>query len=816
MAERLEPRNLLSGTSAAMPSAGQGSSAPAAIVQQEPGLTIIIYTAPFDGDQHEAIGIAEGDNDTSINGTFSFTYNGSDEAPTNIGTYNVVATFTSADPNYSNGTAQSTFSITPAAPKITVTGGTFPFDFNSHPASATAIGVDGVTPVAGSFSFTYNGSSNPPVNPGSYPVVATFTSSDANYANATGSGTIVIPDPTIPGGVTVTGASATSVDVSWNSVLEPSGGTPTYNVYERIFHPGHGGGRGGIVPSYYTYNLVASGSTATSAIISGLAPAPTGGTAPGHSYVVTSVLNGVESARSGAATGAPLFAPSFGFYLIGGALWSGSPPLNVTVGQTQQLTIQTYGNEAPTYSVASGPSSVSIDPTSGLISISPTAADVGTFTTTFTATNSLGSVTSAPLAIHVLALPTVVVTGGTFAFDGSTHSATAVAYGSDGVTALTGTFSFTYSPASYPTAQSTAPYAESGSYIVNATFTSSDPNYGNAFGTGTLIIAPTTPTIIVNDGSFVFDGNSHAAAATAVGIDGATPIDGTFDYTYNGDPIPPTAPGTYTVVATFTSNSSDYANSTANATIVVGAAANNPMTTITVGATSTYSLTGTGPTGQPQEIQNDSTNSVGLFVTGIDQVGSIDGKGNITVGDGSTLTVNRIVQGSLVIGGSAGAPATVTIAASDAAGNPLPTASAAVATPATTASSSSLATGSLTVGSTPISPRPIQPPATSESNAGTQPRAHSNDASTSPGLPSISAPPAAPTPLPIAIESLAASNDGPSSSAAVSQSADSRQAIASIPPAAVDSVFEDSGVATSLDEELIDLLTLGGDKSTID
>jgi len=814
MAERLEPRSLLSGTSTATPAAGSGSSSPAAIEREAPGISIIVYSAPYDGYQHEAIGIAQGDNDTTVSGTFSFAYDGSSDAPVNAGTYTVVANFTSADPNYSNATAQTTFSITQASPSIAVTGGTFPFDFNAHPATATAIGVDGATPVGGSFSFTYNGSSAPPVNAGTYAVVASFTSTDPNYANATGTGTITIPDPTIPGGVTVTGASTTSVNVSWNPVPEPSGGTPTYNVYERIFHPGHGGGRGGIVPSYYTYNLVASGSTDTSAVVGGLAPAPVGGTATGHSYVVTSVLGGVESPRSGAASGTPLFAPTFGFYLIGGALWSGSPALNVTVGQTLQLSIQTYGNEAPTYSVASGPSCVSIDPTTGLISISPTAADVGTFSTTFTATNSLGSATSAPLAIHVLALPTVVVTGGTFLFDGNTHSATAVGYGSDGVTPIDGTFSFTYSPASYPTAQSTAPYAESGSYIGHANFTSNDPNYGNATGTGTLVIAPTTPTIIVNDGSFVFDGNMHAAAATAVGIDGATPIDGTFDFTYNGDPNPPTAPGTYSVVATFTSNSSDYADTSANGTIIIGAASDNPTTTVTVGATSTYYLTGAGPTGQPQEIQNDSTNT-GLFVTGINQVGSIDGKGNTTIGDGSSLTVNHIVQGSLIIGGSAGVPSIVTIAASDAGGNPLTAAVPAAAAPTVTAAVTSRAIGS-TLSSTPVSAAPRQQANGREPNLATQVDGRSRILSSLNSEPMTSAPPAAPNPLPGALLDRMSSSDGPASSPAFSSTGESFQMMASIPAAAVDSIFEDNGVPTSLDDELLALLALGADRSALE
>ena len=154
------------------------------------------------------------------------------------------------------------------------------------------------------------------------------------------------------------------------------------------------------------------------------------------------MLNGVESAQSIAGTGAPLYAPSLGYFLNGGAIWDGTFPVNVEVGQTAQITLQGYGNEPPTYSVASGPSSVSIDPQTGVISISPTAADAANFTATFEATNSLGSVVSNPLSVHALALPTVIVPPSTFTFDGLTHDATAVAYGSNGVTPVAGSFRF--------------------------------------------------------------------------------------------------------------------------------------------------------------------------------------------------------------------------------------------------------------------------------------------------------------------------------------------------------------------------------------
>jgi hypothetical protein len=70
-------------------------------------------------------------------------------------------------------------------------------------------------------------------------------------------------------------------------------------------------------------------------------------------------------------------------------------------------------------------------------------------------------------------------------------------------------------------------------------------------------------------------------------------------------------------------------------------------------------------------VMNDST-TPGLLVSGIhQQVGDIDGSGSMQVNAGSDLTANHIIQGALVIGGTAGNLGSVTIDASDVAGNPL-------------------------------------------------------------------------------------------------------------------------------------------------
>ena len=75
---------------------------------------------------------------------------------------------------------------------------------------------------------------------------------------------------------------------------------------------------------------------------------------------------------------------------------------------------------------------------------------------------------------------------------------------------------------------------------------------------------------------------------------------------------------------------------------------------------------------QRANILNTSSAPAGVLVSGThQQVGKIDGTGTTQVNAGSDLTANHIIQSALVIGGAAGSPALVAIAASDASGNPL-------------------------------------------------------------------------------------------------------------------------------------------------
>jgi hypothetical protein len=101
----------------------------------------------------------------------------------------VTATFTSTHGNYTDAEGTGSIVIKQLTPTVKVTGGSFDYDGQAHPATAVATGLNGAA-VAGTFAFAY--SPEQPINAGTYAVTATFTSTDGNYTEAQGTGSIVI------------------------------------------------------------------------------------------------------------------------------------------------------------------------------------------------------------------------------------------------------------------------------------------------------------------------------------------------------------------------------------------------------------------------------------------------------------------------------------------------------------------------------------------------------------------------------------------------------------------------------------------------
>ena len=103
------------------------------------------------------------------------TYDGATDVPTNGGNYAVVATF-AGSANYAPATKSATLRISPAALSIAVTGGTFSYDGQAHPATVSATGISGepVTPVVVTYWRDGFGWFDAPVTAGTYDVAATF------------------------------------------------------------------------------------------------------------------------------------------------------------------------------------------------------------------------------------------------------------------------------------------------------------------------------------------------------------------------------------------------------------------------------------------------------------------------------------------------------------------------------------------------------------------------------------------------------------------------------------------------------------------
>jgi len=132
-----------------------------------------------------------------VAGTTTITYNGSASVPSAVGTYAVIASFVSNSDQTQNTSATGSLVINQATPTLTLGCPTVAWDGSPLGcAAATIAGIGGYTPT-GTISLTYNGSSTSPTNPGTYPVFASFASSDPNYTSTTANSSLTISEPLI-------------------------------------------------------------------------------------------------------------------------------------------------------------------------------------------------------------------------------------------------------------------------------------------------------------------------------------------------------------------------------------------------------------------------------------------------------------------------------------------------------------------------------------------------------------------------------------------------------------------------------------------
>jgi hypothetical protein len=259
-------------------------------------------------------------------------------------------------------------------------------------------------------------------------------------------------------------------------------------------------------------------------------------------------------------------------------------PINATAGLTTQVTAYVAGNPL-TFSVLSGPSTASIDPTSGVLTYTPDPSEVGSVSITVEASNDLGSVTQTiPFNVgaydSTLAMPTLSVSSTTANFNGQYQQVTATAVGTDAVTPVSGTYEIAYkgSASNYP------PYL-AGTYPVLVTFTSSDPNYGNATLLTSLTINQASPafsnlsapTIAVGAATTTLSGNIADGTAyptgdyvivtlNGVSQDATVDAHGNFSATFATGALPV---GSYTIGYSFTGDANFLAASDGSGTLNV-------------------------------------------------------------------------------------------------------------------------------------------------------------------------------------------------------------------------------------------------------
>jgi hypothetical protein len=312
----------------------------------------------------------------------------------------------------------------------------------------------------------------------------------------------VVPLP--PTGLNVVGISTSALALTWNPNTDTT--VTGYNVTEKFWVSGGRTGGGS-----WHYNPIVSNLTTTSYTVTGLA------TGSHHNYVITAVNSSGKSFYSLPATGQTWFAPVLrdgpNYYeLSDGALSTG--PINATARLTTQIDILAGGNPLK-FSVVSGPSTVSINAGTGLLTFTPAASEVGTVNVTVQASNSLGAVTQTlqftVAANSNLPRPKLALTSSSTTFIFQDQQATATAVGTDGVTPVNGTFAYAYN--GYP-----GPVYNAANYQVLVTFTSSDPHYGNATLLTNFTVLKAAPTFSALQSKTITMGDTPVVASGYIGV----------------------------------------------------------------------------------------------------------------------------------------------------------------------------------------------------------------------------------------------------------------------------------------------------------
>jgi PhoPQ-activated pathogenicity-related protein len=618
----------------------------------------------FNGSPFAATATATGPAGLAVPGTFGFTYYAGStatgtplaSAPSAAGTYTVVGSFTSDDPDYTNGQSNPvTFSISKALPKIVIANPSGTFSGNPFVATATVAGVvTGVddTPastlegVGLTFSYyvgvTTTGTplSSPPVHPGQYTVAASFGGSQDYLAFgkqfsfvidlATPTVTVTNPSQTfngIPVSVTATVAGVVSgVDDTPGSSLE--GVALVVSYFVGINPTGPPLSSPPVHPGEYTVSASFAGSQdyrargAGQVFVIDLATPTVAVTDPSRAFngspisdtaTITGVVTGVDDTPATSLEGVSLVVKYYPDNTL-------NPPLP-------------------------GP---------------PTSPGNYVESASFAGSTDYRTAGASKVFVISAVAPVISVTDAGGTFNGNPFPATATIAGIvSGVDDTPGStlegvplnLSYFLGTSTTGSPLSGVP-TDAGQYTALASFPGST-DYENLSQSVTFVISQATPTVVASDAGGNFTGNPYPATATATGVGGAS-VGGSFVFTYyvgstvsrSGSTTAPTGPGTFTVVAGFTSGDANYVTGPTSSLPVVFVI--NPLPVINAPANVSVNQNGsfafTGPNAISVTDAAGSGNNSETLTLGV-------GNGTLAFGTTTGLTITNNGMGSVSASG---------------------------------------------------------------------------------------------------------------------------------------------------------------------
>jgi len=179
--------------------------------------------------------------------------------------------------------------------------------------------------------------------------------------------------PSAPALLNVDGVGTSTIDLSWQPASD-NRGVEYYEVLK--------GYRSGWRGRNTSYRVIATGIAGTSTTLTQLDPLSS------HKLKVRAVdFGGNFSPLSNQVIAQTQAPPTLRHYTNGRI----NGQVSVVANQLLEINIAATANPSPTYSIVSGPATMAIDPASGLLQWTPTAADVGIYMVVVEGVNSVGT-----------------------------------------------------------------------------------------------------------------------------------------------------------------------------------------------------------------------------------------------------------------------------------------------------------------------------------------------------------------------------------------------------------------------------------------